>query len=196
MDKGFHGGMPEAVEAEEIHFLDGLFCGPFLNGHAIEGSENAGAIVAEVAVHEDFLPRIVAEKREKLHDLFVGWGRPAIDGDVDKAQAKGFGALAFPGDFFAILSAQIDNGGDAQNFQFREAHFPGLRAAVKGLGNFSGVGNPSDVKFFPVSRRREGGGRLGGWRWRLRQKGERKKEKEGERGAMAFHIELDAKSVA
>jgi len=196
VDKGFHGGMPEAVEAKEIHLLDGLFSGPFLNGHAIEGGENAGAIVAEVAVHEDFLPRIVAEKREKLHDLFVGWGRPAIDGDVDKAQAKGFGALAFPGDFFAILAAQIDDGGDAQNFQFREAHFPGLRAAVKGLGNFSGVGNSSDVKFFPVSVRREGGGRLGDWRWRLRQKGKRKKEKEGERGARAFHIELDAKSVA
>src|SRR6266851_8856401 len=190
--------MPEAVEAEEIHFVDGLFGGPFLNGHAIEGGENAGAIVAEVAVHEDFLPRIVAEKREKLHDLFVGWRRPAIDGDVDKAQAKGFGALAFPGDFFAILATQIDDGGDAQNFQFREAHFPGLRAAVKGRGDFSSVGNSGDTQFFSVSGQREGGsgGRRGDWRSGLRKKGKRKKEEEGEGAKRAFHIELDAKSVA
>ena len=190
--------MPKAVEAEEIHFPDGLFGRPFLSGHAIEGGENAGAIVAEATVHEDFLPRIVSKKQEKLDDLFVGWGRPATDGNVDKTHAQRFGVLAFPRDFVAVLAAEVDDGGDAQDFQFREAHFPGLRAAVKGLGDFSGVGNSGDAQFFPVSRRREGGrgGRRGGWRWRLRKKGKRKKEKEGERGARAFHIELDAKSVA
>ncbi len=190
--------MPKAVEAEEIHFLDGLFGRPFLNGHAIKGGENAGPIIAEAAVHEDFLPRIVSEKREKLDDLFFGWGRPAIDGDVDKAQAQGFSVLAFPRDFVAILAAEVDDGGDAQDFQFREAHFPGLRAAIECLGDFSGVGNSSDVKFFPVSKRREGGsgGRRGGWRRRLRKKGKRKKEKEGQRGERAIHFDLDACSVA
>ncbi len=105
--------MPYAVEAEEVHFLDGLIRRPFLKGNAIDGDENAGAILAEVAVHEHFLPRIVAEKREKLHDLFVGWGRPAIDGDVDKTHAEGFSVLALPFDFFAVFAAQIDDSGDA-----------------------------------------------------------------------------------
>ena len=193
----FHRGMPKAVEAEEIHFLDGLFGRPFLNGHAIKGGENAGPIIAEAAVHEDFLPRIVSKKQEKLDDLFVGWGRPATDGNVDKTHAQRFGVLAFPRDFVAVLAAEVDDGGDAQDFQFREAHFPGLRAAVKGLGDFSGVGNSSDVKFFPVSKRRKGGsvGRRGGWRRRLRKKEKRKKEKEGEHGAGAFHFDLDACSV-
>jgi hypothetical protein len=197
-DKGFHGRMPEAVEAEEIHLVHGLFGGPFLDGHAIDGGENTGAIVAEAAVHEDFFPRITAEKREELDDLFVGWWGPATDGNVHEAHAEGFGALALPGEFFAILAAQIDDGGDAQNFQFREAHFPGLRAAVKGLADFSGVVNSRDAKFFAMSKRREGGrgaGR-GAWRWRLRKKRKRKKEKEGEGGARAFHFQLDAKSVA
>ncbi len=73
-----------------------------------------------------------------------------------------------------------------------------MRAAVKGLADFSGVGNSGDAQFFPVSERREGGsgGKRGGWRGSLSKKGKRKKEKEGEGGERAFHIELDAKSVA
>lgn len=114
MDKSPHGRVPEAVEAEEVHFLGGLLGGPFLDGHAIDGGENTGAIVAEAAVHKDFLPGIVAEEREKLDDLFIGWRIPATDGNIDKAHAHGFGMLALPDDFFAILAAQINNCGDAQ----------------------------------------------------------------------------------
>jgi len=55
--------VPEAVEAEEIHFFHGLFGRPFLNGHPIDGGENAGAIIAEATVHEDFVARIIAEER-------------------------------------------------------------------------------------------------------------------------------------
>ena len=186
--------MPEAVETEEIHFFDRLFSGPLFNGHAIDGGENAGAIIAEAAVDEDFLPWIVAEKREKLDDLFVGWRGPATDGNVHKAHTQRFGALALPGDFFAILAAQIDDGGDAQNFQLREAYFSGLCTAIQGLRDFPGIGNSRDVQFLAVGGLQ--GGRGGGRRWRLRKKGKRKKEKEGERGARAFHFELDAKIVA
>src|SRR5882757_1658575 len=57
----FHGGMPEAIEAEEIHFPHGLFGRPFFDGDAIGGGENAGAIIAEAAVHENFLPRLVVK---------------------------------------------------------------------------------------------------------------------------------------
>ena len=65
--------MPEAVKAEEIHFFQGLIGRPLLHSHAIDGGENAGAVVAEAAVDEDFLPGIVTEEGEELDDLFVGW---------------------------------------------------------------------------------------------------------------------------
>jgi hypothetical protein len=198
LDKSPHGGVPEAVEAEEVHFFGGLLGGPFFDGHAIDGGENAGAIVAEAAVHEDFLPGIVAEEREKLDDLFVGWRIPATNGNVDKAHAHGFGMRALPHDFFAVFAAQIDDGGDAQQFQLRETHFPGLRAAIQDIVDFSGVGNSGDLDFLAVSRLGEG--RSGSLRRRLsgslRKKRKRKKENEGEGGEGAFHIELDATSVA
>src|SRR6266566_6858793 len=56
-DKRFHRRVPEAAEPEEIHFFQGLFSRPFLEGHAISGNENAGAIVTETAVHENLVPR-------------------------------------------------------------------------------------------------------------------------------------------
>src|SRR6266481_477677 len=55
---GFHRGMPEAIEAKEIHLLHGLFRGPLFNGHTIGRGENTGPIVAEAAVHENFLRRL------------------------------------------------------------------------------------------------------------------------------------------
>lgn len=175
MDENFHRRVPETVETEEIHFLDGLFGGPFFHGHAIRGDEHAGAIVTETAMHKDFFSRIVAEKKEKLGDLFVAWRRPAINGDVDKAHAERFNVLAFPSDCLAVLLAQIDDGGDAQDFQFREAHFPGLRATVEDLGNFSGIWNSVDVQFLSVGGLREGGPGCRGVGLRRKQDGREKK---------------------
>src|SRR5580693_5628755 len=155
MDENFHRRVPETVETEEIHFFRSLFGTPFFHGHAIGGDEHAGAVVTETAVHKDFFPRIVAEKKQELGDLFVAWRRPAIDGDVDKAHAERFNVLAFPSDRFAVLLAQIDDGGDAQDFQLREAHFPGLRATVEDLRDFSGVRNSVDVQFLSMRGLRE-----------------------------------------
>src|SRR3981189_1163684 len=118
-NKRFHRGMPEAIETEEIHFFHCLFSSPLLKGHAIDGGENAGAIVTEAAVHENFLPRFAAQQRQELNNLFVSGGRPATDGDVHEAHAQRFGVLALPSDFFVVLAAQIDDRGDAQQFQFR-----------------------------------------------------------------------------
>ena len=198
VDKRFHRGVPQAVEAKEIHLFDGLVSSPFLGSNAISGDEDAGAILAKAAVHEDLVPRIVVEEREKLHDLFVGWGRPAIDGDVDKTHAEGFGVLALPFDFFAVFTAQVDDGVDAKDFQLREADFPWLRAAIENFGNFTGVGNAANMQFLAK------GGLSEGWRGRLRnilrrslrKEGERKSEKEGEGWKRAFHIDSDASSVA
>ncbi len=164
-----------------------MFNRPFIRGYAISGDENAGAIFTEVAVHEDFLSRIVVEKREKLDDLFVGWGRPAIDGDVDKAQAKRFGVLALPFDFFAVLGAQIDDGGDAQYFQLREAHFSGLCAAIQSIGDFPGIRNSGDVQFLSECGLRDGRG--GDWRRGLREKVKGESKKDGDRWERGIHVE-------
>ena len=163
--------MPEAIEAEEIHFSQGLFGRPFFDGDAIGGGENAGAIIAEAAVHEDFLPRLVVKKREELNNLLVGGWRPAADGDVDKTHAKGFGALAFPSDFFAVFTTQVNDGSDAQQFQFGKAHFFGLRAAVESFRNLSSVGNAGDAEFLSKSglNKRWSGRLRRGWRRRLRK---------------------------
>src|SRR5229473_458892 len=195
VDKSFHRGVPEAVKAEEIHFFQGLIGRPLLHSHAVDGGEHAGAIVTKAAVDEDFLARMIAQKREKLGNLFIGWRRPAADRNVYKAHAQRFGVLALPKDFFAIFAAQIDDGGDAQYFELRETDFPGLRAAVEEIRDFSSVGNSGDAHFLSVSSLRKGRSR--GWRrglrWRLRKKGKRKKEEEGEGAKRAFHIELDAR---
>ncbi len=195
VDKSFHRGVPEAVKAEEIHFFQGLISRPLLHSHAVDGGEQAGAIVTEAAVDEDFLPRAVAQEEEKLDHLFIGWRRPAADRNVDKAHAQRFDVLALPKQLFAIFAAQIDDGGDAQYFELRETDFPGLRAAVEEIRDFSSVGNSGDAHFLSVSSLRKGRSR--GWcrglRWRLRKKGKRKKEEEGERAKRAFHIELDAR---
>ena len=114
VDEGFHGRVPDAVEAEEIHFLGGLVGRPLFDGHAIDGGENAGAIIAEAAVQENFLPGIVTEEGEELDNLFVGGRGPAADGNIYETHAQGFSVLALPYDFFAVFAAQIDDGGDAQ----------------------------------------------------------------------------------
>ena len=193
-NEGFHRGVPEAVEAEEVHFLGGLFGGPFLEGHAIGSDENTGAIVAKTAVHENLLPRSAAEEGEKLDELFVGRRRPTADGDVHKAHAERFCGLAFPFDFVATFAAQIDDGGDAQFFQLNKAVFLGLCAAVEGFGDFSRVVNSGEVEFLSVSGPNDG--RSGGWRQVLRKKGRREKEKETEKCWRSLHMKLDASSVA
>ena len=84
----FHRRMPKTIEAKKIHLLQSLLGRPFVNGHAIDGDEDASAIIAEVAVHEDFLFRLVAKKREELDDLFIRRGRPATNWNMNETNAQ------------------------------------------------------------------------------------------------------------
>src|SRR5260370_42189013 len=156
VDKSFHRRVPETVKAEEIHFFQGLIGRQLLHSHAVDGGEHAGAIVTEAAVDEDFLPRAVAEKREKLGNLFIAWRRPATDRNVDKAHAQRFGVFAFPKDLFVVFAAQIDNGGDAQYFELRENDVLRVRAAIEEIRDFSSVGNSGDAYFLSMSSLRKG----------------------------------------
>ena len=186
--------MPKTIEAEEVHLLQGLIRRPFFEGHAIGCDEDAGAIVAEAAVHENFLRRIVAEYREKLSDLFIGWRRPTANGNVDEAHAHRFGKLALPFRFFGVFTAEIDDGVDAQFFQLGKALAFGLRAAIENIGNFSGVVHTGNAKFLSVGGLhdwRDGRTRIG-----LSKKRVREKKRETQERREAFHKKLDANSVA
>ena len=146
VDKSFHCRVPSALEAEEIHFFNGQVGGPFLEGHAIRCDKYTSAVAAEEAVDENLLLRIAADYREKLAHLLVGWCGPAVDGDVDEAHTKRFGAFAFPFHFFAVLGTEIDDSDNAQLFQFREALFIGLRSTVEYVSGFSRVMDTGDMK--------------------------------------------------
>src|SRR5258708_38072195 len=102
--------MPKAIEAEEVHFLGGLFGGPLLKGHAVNGDKNTGAIVAETAMHENLLAGIAAEEGKKLDELLVGWRGPATDGDVYQAHAERFGGFGISCDFVESFALEFDSG--------------------------------------------------------------------------------------
>ena len=86
-----------------------------------------------------------------------------------------------------VFAAKIHNCGDAQQLQFREARFFGLRAAVERLSDFAGVVNTHDLQFLPEGTWREqrsGSGPRG-----LREKTKWKNKKEGKRCESALHIQ-------
>lgn len=147
--------MPKTVETEEIHLFDGLLRRPVIMCHAIGGDENAGAIVAEPAVNENFVV-VILEERKKLRDLIVGGRRPSADGNVNEVHAGGFGLLALPFDFVRIFAAKIDDGGDAQFLELFEAFRLRLCAAEEGIVDFSDVGEAGELEFLAERERRDG----------------------------------------
>src|SRR6266850_2415263 len=111
---GFHGRMPESVEAKKIHLLQSSLGGPFFQGHAIGGNEDAGAIIAEAAVHKNCLFGAIVEQGEELNHLLIRWWGPSTDRNMDETHAQGVGLLAFPGDGVAIFTAKVDHRSDAE----------------------------------------------------------------------------------
>lgn len=184
--------MPEAVETEEIHLLQGLLSGPFFNGHPIGGDEDAGAVFAEPAMDEDFLCRLIAEEREELNHLLIGGSGPLIDGDMDETHAQGLDLLAFPEDFSGIFEAKIDDGVDAEFFELGQTLWSRLSAAVKMIVDSAATGDGGYAKFFSVGRMHFRGS--GGRRISLRgEKARQEKESNKSEGKqIAFHKGLDA----
>src|SRR5208337_1730929 len=64
-DESDHRGMPVAVEAKGVHFREGLLGGPVLEGDAIGGDEDAGAVLAKLAMDRFF----AAEFRERARRI-------------------------------------------------------------------------------------------------------------------------------
>src|SRR5713226_4971558 len=181
--------MPETMEAEEVHLVKGLIGRQFLNGHAISGDKNAGAIVAETAVHENLLFGVVAEKRKELNDLLIRGRRPSADWDVHETNAQGFQFFALPVDFLRIFTAQVHDGGDSQFFQLIQALFSGLGAAIEMVVDFAGVGKARDIELLAISGvhdRRRGRLRIG---LRSDTSREERQASQGETQKIAFHKE-------
>jgi len=93
-DEGGHAGMPGVVKAEGVHFGEGLLGGPVLEGDAIGGDEDAGAIFSIFAMNEYFLWRGFADKPEELRKLLGRRIGETADGDTYKTQAEGFRDVA------------------------------------------------------------------------------------------------------
>jgi hypothetical protein len=149
-DERDHGGMPGAVETEVVHFLQGLIGRPLFDGHAIGGDEDAGAIFTEMAMHEDFLRGIVAEKRKKLKHLLICGRSPAADRNMNETHAQGLDLLALPEDFRGILEAEIDDGADAEFLELGEPLGFGLSTTKEMIVDSAAIGNGGDAKFFAV----------------------------------------------
>src|SRR5215467_16189256 len=199
-DERFHRRVPESVEAEEVHFVDGLLRRPAVVRHAIGGDEHAGAVVPEAAVHKDFPAGIFAEKRQESGDLIVRRRRPAAYGNADKTDAESLGLLSFPGNLAGIFTAQVDDGGDAELLQLFQAFRARLRAAKKRIVDLSAIGKSVELQFFAVSGTDDGsaGSPIRSLRFEPNGKKSGKAEDSGKKQMRArlTHIELDAKSLA
>ena len=113
VNEGFHGGMPKTVEAKKIHLIQGLLGGPFFEGHAIGGNEDAGPIIAEAAVHENFFFGIIAKEGKELNYVLIRWRGPSTDRNMHETHTQRLSLPLFPSNLRGVFTAQIDNGGDA-----------------------------------------------------------------------------------
>jgi len=152
--KAGHVGMPMIMEAKGVHFSEGLVGGPVLDGDAIGGDEDAGAVFAEFAVNEYCLRSRFAEEGEELRKLRGRGSGETVDGNVYKTQAKGFREMALVFEGARRFTAKVNDGGDAESLELRQRGKGGLRSAKELIGDFSRVVNATKRDSFGAGRRR------------------------------------------
>ena len=187
VNEGFHGWMPKTVEAKKIHLIQGLLGGPFLDSHAIGGNEDAGAIITEAAVHENFFFGIIVEKGKELNYVLIRWRGPSTDRNMHETHTQRLSLLAFPRNRPGIFASQIDNSGDADFLEFGQALQSRLRAAIEMIIDSADVRNTRNAKFFSVCRTHHGSRK----RLRMVLSGKRKRpkrRKNQEEKRIAFHF--------
>jgi len=195
-NESLHGRMPKAVETKKIHLLEGLLGGPFFEGHAIGGNEDAGAVISEAAVHKYFFFGIIAEQRKESNHLLIRGRGPSADRYMDEAHAQGFDPPAFPVYGPEIIAAKIDHRSDTEFAEFGQAFGSRLCAAIKMVIDSAGIGKAGEAKFFCVGRthrrRRERLRTDLGGKWVREKRRAHKKEKE----RRVFHFGYDAGILA
>ena len=58
-------------EAEGSHFVHGLIGGPVFLGHAVGRNHHSGAVIAQAAVHKNFLALVVVHHLQEFGEYFV-----------------------------------------------------------------------------------------------------------------------------
>jgi len=101
-----------------------------VEGDAIRGDEDSGAIFAETAVNENLFVSFAAKDRKEPRNLLIAGSGPAANGKMNEAHSQGFRLLAFPINLVGIFAAKIDDGGDAKFLELLETFRVGLRAAI------------------------------------------------------------------
>ncbi len=144
-------GCQSSVESEVVHFFQSLIRRQFFKGHAVAGNKNAGAVVAVVAVHENFFLRIVAENEKEI-------ARP-VRSLEETTRSPGCERSECPMIPLFFLPSRIFAGSSPRRFtivvtpSFFSSSNPaisGLRAAVQMIIDLSGIRDTGDAKFFAV----------------------------------------------
>ena len=154
------------MKAKRIHFTNRAVRRPILLRDPVRRDHHSGAVLAVIAMHKNFLLRIVAKKLQELCYLRIRWIRHSTDGNVHETHAQRFYLPALPCHRTAVPS-QIHNSRHAQFFQFRKPLLRRLRAAKQYIAHFSNVVDPCEVQSLRrthnrdwrnirVSRRRSG----------------------------------------
>ena len=146
--------MPKGVKTESAHFGQGLLGRPMVEGQAIGGHKNTGAIFAEFTMNEDSPARRPTEEREELRELSGSWIGEPSHGNRNKFEAERFGASVFRFAGERRFVAQIDDGGDPKSLELAEIGKMRLSATKKLVGNSSSVADTGEGEFLGRSRRR------------------------------------------
>lgn len=116
---------------EFAHFLDGLLGRPTLEGNAVRSDKHAAAIAAQPAMNEDFPAGLLPDQREESSDFFICGQSPARARQIDKSNVQRLCSLPFSLCRPWRLTAQIDDGIDAEPLELFHSVIFGLPATIE-----------------------------------------------------------------
>lgn len=155
-DAGADGTMNAGV-AEFFHLVEGFVGGPSFVGHAVGGYGEAGAVVAETTVNEDFPGGVVVDDFEEVREGCIRGERTMPwDGDVFHPEVGDGGFLGA-----VVAAAHVDDDGDSHVLEIFETFASGLAPAIEIGSDFAEV---SDAGGFLVAGNGVRSLRWRGWR--------------------------------
>ena len=143
-----------AMEVEGAHLVVSLIGGPMIFGDAVGGDHYAGAIVAKIAVDEDFFAGVVVQELKEGRDLIVSGAKKGAGGDADIAHAGSLHGFLLRFIFGGV--AEIHDDGNAEVLQLLVAGAARLRAAIKKFANLAGVANSGNGESLRALRKKAG----------------------------------------
>lgn len=89
--------------------------------------------------------RPLTNQREELSDFFIFGRRPTGAGQIDEANARGFGPLPLPLDQAVHFAAQINNSIDAKILELLDGAILWLRATIEEVVDLAEIGNTRHI---------------------------------------------------